>query len=72
VLGIAGDLDQLAVLDVIEERACIGAILGASAFNNTGFADVRRHRNLPHETGDGFQPGAKIGQSYKMPVKLKI
>ena len=47
VVGITGDLYQLAVFHVIEERAGIGAILGASTSDDTGLADVNRHRSPP-------------------------
>jgi hypothetical protein len=47
VVGITGHVYQLAVFYVIEERASIGAILGASTSDDTGFADVNRHRSPP-------------------------
>jgi hypothetical protein len=32
---------------MIEERAGIGAVLGASTSDDTGLADVNRHRSPP-------------------------
>ena len=51
VVGIAGHLDQFSVFDVIEERAGIGAVLGANPSDDTGFAGLRRHRTLPRKAG---------------------
>ena len=51
VVGIARHLDQFSVFDVIEERAGIGAVLGANPSDYTGFAGLRRHRTLPRKAG---------------------
>jgi len=37
MIGVAGDLDQFVVFHVIQERAGIRAILGASAPDNATF-----------------------------------
>src|ERR1700737_1104504 len=49
VVRIAGNIHQLTVLDVVQERAGVRAVLGASAFNDTGFADVDGHRSSPSD-----------------------
>ena len=47
MVGITSHLYQLAVFHVVQERASIGAVLGASTSDDTGFADVCRHRSSP-------------------------
>jgi hypothetical protein len=41
MIGVTRYLYQLAIFDVVQERAGIWAILGASASDDTGFANVR-------------------------------
>jgi hypothetical protein len=47
VVRITGYVYEFAVFHVIQERARIGAILWASTSDDTGFADVNRHRSPP-------------------------
>ena len=47
MVRIAGDLHQLAVLDVVQKGAGIGTVLEAP--DNTGFAGVDGHRSSPSD-----------------------
>jgi hypothetical protein len=44
MVGVASDLNELAVLNVIQKPAGVRAVLRASAFDDAGFADVNGHR----------------------------
>jgi hypothetical protein len=49
MVGIAGDLHQLAVFDVVEKRARIGAVLRAGASDDTSFAHMDGHGGSPEK-----------------------
>jgi hypothetical protein len=44
MVWIARDFHQLSIFDVIQERACVRAILRASTPDDVGFAYVDGHR----------------------------
>src|SRR5262245_64795567 len=60
MVRIAGDLHQLAVLDVVEKGTGVWAVLGTGAFDDTGFADVCGHgrssRGKRVEDGSRLEP----------------
>jgi hypothetical protein len=49
MIWVTGHFDQLAVLDMVEERASIGTILRAGTLDHAGFADMNGHRRLPQK-----------------------
>jgi hypothetical protein len=49
MIWVTGHFDQVAVLDMVEERASIGTILRASTLDHAGFADMNGHRRPPQK-----------------------
>jgi hypothetical protein len=46
LVRVAGHIDKLPIRDVVEERACIGAVLWTSASNDSRVAGEHGHRSL--------------------------